>query len=332
MLPLSKPLSQRLSNDAPANAAPKTAEDFANSPKPVVRAITAPRAMVRKLSDPAASGLRIFLFGSAGTGKTYFTKSCLERGFRIVFLSTDIGGSGVSAIEGPLRREGKADLLDNAVDIEINDYATLDTFLSDPTKVWPGIYDFDPDILYWDGFGAFQQIQLMEFVGDMDGGKNATEQRESGLQLEQRDWNLVKQDTIRKLNKFCGLHNKKTGKIWHKLVSAHESIKSKETAPGKSALSETKEPLLSGAGGILTKGAFDLILKTAVRKAKSGEEGDGGGRVYEYVTSGHENLAAKNRGFDLPPVVPGDGGALFVTLLEQRGLTKDQLDASLKRG
>jgi len=97
-------------------------------------------------------------------------------------------------------------------------------------------------------------------------------------------------------------------------------------------LTETKEPLLSGAGGVLSKGAFDLILKTSVRKAKSGETGDDGGRVFEYVTAGHQNLAAKNRGFDLPPVVPGDGGALFTTLLEQRGLTKDQLDASLKRG
>lgn len=330
MLPLSKPLSQRPSNDAPANAAPKTAEDFAVTPSKVTP-LTAPRATVRRLSDPAKAGVRIFLYGPSGSGKSYFAKELLARGFRIVFLSTDIGGSGMAAVEGPLRREGKLSALDNGVDIEIRDYATTMKFLEKPESIWPEIYDFDPDIIFWDGFGAFQQIELMEYVGDMSGGKKSTEQRESGLQLEQRDWGLVKQATIRMLDRFCSLHNPKTGKVWHKILTAHEAIKSVSNGDA-SVLTETKEPLLSGAGGVLSKGAFDLILKTSVRKAKSGEEGDSGGRVFEYVTAGHQNLAAKNRGFDLPPVVPGDGGALFTTLLEQRGLTKDQLDASLKRG
>ena len=68
-----------------------------------------------------------------------------------------------------------------------------------------------------------------------------------------------------------------------------------------------------------------------MRKAKAGEEGDGGGRAFEYITAGHENLAAKNRGFDLPPVIPGEGGELMMTLLNQRGLTKDQIDEKLRR-
>jgi len=219
----------------------------------------------------------------------------------------------MAAVEGPLRREGKLDALDNGVDIEIRDYATTMKFLEKPESIWPEIYDFDPDIIFWDGFGAFQQIELMEYVGDMSGGKKSTEQRESGLQLEQRDWGLVKQATIRMLDRFCSLHNPKTGKVWHKILTAHEAIKSVSNGDA-SVLTETKEPLLSGAGGVLSKGAFDLILKTSVRKAKSGEEGDSGGRVFEYVTAGHQNLAAKNRGFDLPPVVPGDGGALSSSL------------------
>lgn len=314
----------------PKLAAPKTAEDFASGTK-IAKPIKAPRAIIRKLSDPSQAGVRIFLFGPAGTGKTFFSYGCLLKGFRIVFLSSDIGGSGVSAIEGPLRRIGRADALENAVDVEINDYETMEAFLDDPASVWPEIYDFNPDILFWDGFGAFQQIQLMEQIGDMSGGKNSTEQRESGLQLETRDWNLVKNDTVRKLNKFCGLHNRRTGKIWHKVLTAHEAIKSKETAPGKSVLAESKEPLLSGAGGVLARGAFDLILKTSMRKAKVGEEGDGGGRAFEYITAGHENLAAKNRGFDLPSVMVGDGGELMMLLLSQRGLTKDQIDEKLRR-
>lgn len=314
----------------PGAAAPKTAEEFAGTKS--TRVLKAPRATVRSLADPSNAGLKLFVFGPAGTGKTFLSYGCLLKGFRVGFISTDIGGSGVAAIEGPLRRAGRADVLSNAVDVEINDYDTMEAFLANPVDVWPDIYEFDPDILFWDGFGSFQQIQLMEDVGSMDGGKNATEQRESGLQLETRDWNLVKQDTIRKLNKFCALHNRKTGKLWHKVLTAHESIKSKETSPGKSAMTETKEPLLSGAGGIMTKGAFDLILKTRSRNAKPGEEGEAGGRIFEYVTAGNENLAAKNRGFDLPSVMPGEGGELFMTLLQQRGLAKDQIDEKLRRG
>lgn len=331
MLPLSKPLSS-----TPTIPAPKTAEDFATTSSRTT-ALTAPRATVRRLSDPSRAGLKIFVYGPSGSGKSTFIKGLLSRGFRGIIVSTDIGGSGMSAVEGPLRREGRVDALDNAFDIELTGYRMLKSFLDDPAKVCAeadhgfDLYKFDPDFVFWDGFGAFQQIDLMEFVGDMDGGKRATDQRDSGLQLEMRDWGLIKSATIRLLDQFCGLHNRKTGKIWHKILSAHEAIKSVSNGDA-SVLTETKEPLLSGAGGVLSRGAFDLILKTSVRKAKSGEEGDSGGRVFEYVTAGHQNLAAKNRGFDLPPVVPGDGGALFVTLLEQRGLTKDQLDASLKRG
>lgn len=331
MNPLTKTTTTLVNKAASVSPAPKSAEDFASGTT-TVKPITAPRATVRRLSDPSKAGLRVFAFGPAGSGKTFIAKELLARGWRVVFLSTDIGGSGVSALEGPLRREGKAAALENGVDVEIPDYATVETFLKNPAAIWPEIYDFDPDILFWDGFGAFQQIEMIDYVGSMDGGKRSTEQRDSGLQLEQRDWGLVKTATVRLLDRFCSLHNPRTGKIWHKIVTAHEAVKSKEIGPGQAVLAESKEPLLSGAGGILARGAFDLILKASVRKAKTGEEGDGGGRVFEYITVGHENLAAKNRGFDLPAAMPGDGGALFEKLLSQRGLTKDQIDEKLRRG
>jgi hypothetical protein len=320
---------------------------------PLIRHRTPARKQVKRVSvtgwDAVAIGegeyfgfqidgdARFLLGDFTVTHNSTVAKGLLERGFKGIILSTDIGGSGMSAIEGPMRREGHSKELDNAFDVEIGSYEGVKAFLDDPARVCAeasdgfDLYAFDPDFIFWDGFGAFQQIDLMEFVGDMDGGKRTTEQRESGLQLEMRDWGLIKSATIRLLDQFCSLHNRKTGKIWHKIVSAHESIKSKEVSAGNSVLSETKEPLLTGAGGILARGAFDLILKTLVRKAKAGEPGDGGGRVFEYVTAGHENLAAKNRGFDLPAVMPGDGGELFMTLLQQRGLTKDQIDEKLRR-
>lgn len=331
------PLTKTPTIATPSDAAtkPKSATDFANGP--ATKILNAPRASVRRLSDPSNAGLKIFVYGPSGSGKSTFAKGLLEKGFKGIILSTDIGGSGMVAIENPMRREGNGHLLENAFDVEVGSYDDVVAFLNDPDKFCQAVDPtfslnaFNPDFLFWDGFGAFQQIDLMEYVGDMDGGKKTTEQRESGLQLEKRDWGLIKSATIRLLDRFCALHNRKTGKIWHKLVSAHESVKSQEIGLGESALRETKEPLLTGAGGVLARGAFDLIIKTLVRKKKGGEVGDGKGQVFEYVTIGNENLAAKNRGFDLPAVIPGDGGELFMTLLKQRGMTKDQIDDKLRR-
>ena len=324
-------MSLGLKPSNPAPVAPKTAEEFKN---PATTALRAPQIVVRKLSDPSKTGLRLFLFGPAGSGKSFFIKDLLKNGWKVAVISTDIGGSGMAAVEAPLRREGSEAALENGVDIEIRSFEELDAFLRNPAKFWPEIYDWDPDIIYWDGFGAFQQIEINEYVGGMEGEskKGPSEQRGSGLKLEQSDWGLVMNATIRSLDRFCSLHNRKTGKIWHKLVSAHENIKSVQTGPTTSVLGEAKEPLLSGRGGIMARGAFDLILKTQVRKAKPTEEGDSGGRVFEYCIAGHENLAAKNRGFDFEgkAVIPGNGYLLFTEMLRQRGLSKDQIDEKLK--
>jgi hypothetical protein len=321
----------------PTTPAPANAAEFKSGG---VSAVRAPRILVRKLSDPSKTGLRIMLFGPAGSGKTFFVKDLLKNGWKVLFISTDIGGSGTSALEAPLRREGAGSALDNSVDVTVNGFEDLQSFIRKPADYLKpagiDLHSWDPDIVYWDGFGAFQQIEISEFVGSMEAEskKGPSEQRGSGLKLEQSDWGLVRNATIRILDEFCAMHNPKTGKVWHKIVSVHESVKSKEIAPGKTSLAESKEPLLTGAGGILARGAFDLILKTQVRKAKPNEEGDGGGRVFEYVVSGHENLAAKNRGFDFGPdaVIPGDGYAVFQKMLQQRGFTKDQIDEKLKSG
>lgn len=321
----------------PTPAAPKSAEESKSGGMTAVRA---PSITVRRLSDPSKTGLRIFLFGSAGSGKTTFVKDLVKNGWKVVFLSTDIGGSGTAAIEAPLRRElgdEKAErVLENSVDIEMRTYEQVESFLRNPAKAWPEIYDFDPDIFYWDGFGSHQQIEICEYVGSMEAEskKGPSEQRASGLKLERSDWGVVANATARQLDRFCSLHNPRTGKIWHKLVSAHENIKSVENGPGSTTLQEVKEPLLAGRASFMTRAAFDLVIRTQVRKAKPTEEGDSGGRIYEYVVSGHENLAAKNRGFDFggKAIVPGNGYELFTELLRQRGFTKDQIDEKLKSG
>lgn len=319
----------------PATPAPTNAAEFKSGG---VSAVRAPSVMRRNLFDSSKSGLRLFFFGPHGSGKNFSVKGLIENGWKVLVLSTDIGGSGMEAVATPLRNEGKAECLRNCEDLTFppGDYEGFEAFLKKPTIVFPEIYDWDPDIIMWDGFGVFQQDTLQNYVGGMEteSKRGPSEQRASGLKLEQSDWGLVRNATLRVLNLFCAMHNKKTGKVWHKIITCPENVKSKEFAPGKSALAESKEPLLSGAGGIFTRGAFDLIIKTQVRKAKPNEESDDDGRIYEYVIQGHENLAAKNRGFDFggKAVLPGDGYALFTELLRQRGLGKTVIDENLKSG
>ena len=312
---------------------PKSAEEFKSSG---VSAIRAPSVMRRNLFDPTKSGIRLLFFGPHGSGKTYSLRGLIENGWKVLVLSTDIGGSGMEAVATPLRNEGKEESLRGCEDITFapGDYEGFEAFLKKPTIVFPEIYDWDPDIVMWDGFGVFQNDTLYNYISAMESEskKGPSEQRASGMSVDQKDWGLIRNGTMRVLNLFCAMHNKKTGKVWHKFVTCPENIKSKEVAPGKSALAETKEPFLTGAGGVFIRGAFDLIVKTQVRKAKSNEESDDGKRVFEYVIEGHENLASKNRGFDFhgASVLPGDGYVLFTELLRQRGISKNQIDEKLK--
>jgi hypothetical protein len=323
-------------------AAPKTAGDFANTapaakpaPSAGVAVRSNPKIILRRLSSAENKGLKIMAFGQPGSGKSYTAKALLELGLKIFFLTTDIGGSGLSAIEIPVREEGNAHLLENAYEVQLPDYQTVEKFLKDPQKFLLencdfNLYEFNPDILFWDGFSTFQQIDVQEFIGNMQfQGKKASAQRESGLQMDQTDWGNIRNATVRCIDRFCALHDASRGKIWHKFVTSHENIKSQSTADGKSVLAETREPALQGAGANFAKGCFDLVMRTKVVVRSTGVPKDEDPRRFEYVVHGNENLASKVRGFKLPPVVPGDMGALFTELLRQSGLSIGQTDASL---
>lgn len=284
-----------------------------------------PRIVIRKLSSQEKKGLKIMLFGPSGTGKTYALKDLVEMGLKVLVLTTDIGGSGLNAIEIPLRAEGKHHLLDNILEIQLPDYPSVEKFLKDPTKfinkeqAGVDLYDWDPDVLFWDGFSSFQQIDIQEYIGAMEAGKKSTEQRVSGLRMEQSDWGDIRNATVRAANRFCELNNRKTGKIWHKIFTSLESVKSKPSADNKSVLEESKEPALQGAGAIFVKGAFDLVIKTKV-VIKNGGSKDEDPRAFTYVIFGHENLASKVRGFQLPPSMPANFGDLFRSCLSQLGM------------
>ena len=305
--------------------------DFQTPTSTTRKVLTSPRIKVTRGSDKVARVVKIMFFGATGSGKTYSVIALLKQGYKVLLVGTDIGGSGLNTIVLALGAGNP--LLDNITEILLNNDDEVQQFLSDPRTVYPEIYDQDIDFLVWDGFGAWQQVQLSDKIGSMpvtrESGKEVAAEIESGLMFEQAQWGMMRNGTVRALHKFCTLHNKKTGKVWHKIITAHEGYKSKEKkgADKTGGYVETKMPLLQGAGGILSGGAFDLIIRTKVEK----EENDK--RVvtkkYLYQIEG-ENLMSKNRGFELPNIMDADMGVLWDKLSTQLGIHKDATDESLK--
>lgn len=294
------------------------------------KVLTAPRIKVLKGSDKVARVVKIMFFGATGSGKTYAITSLLRLGYRVLLITTDIGGSGLNTVILALGNDNP--LLANITEIILNNDEEVQQFLDNPAAVYPGVYDEDFDFAVWDGFGAWQQVQLSDAIGKMpvtrEGGKEVAAEVESGLMFEQAQWGMMRNGTVRALHKFCTLHNKKTGKIWHKIITAHEGYKSKPPARGQEGkgYTETKMPLLQGAGGILSGGAFDLIIRTKVEKEETPQKVT---KNYIYQIEA-ENLNSKNRGFELPNSMPADMGVLWTKLSTQLGIDKDAKDESLK--
>jgi AAA domain-containing protein len=291
------------------------------------KVLAAPRSLLRKGNDDYNDYIKLFLFGPLGSGKTYTVKALLELGYKVLVLTTDLGGTGTKSVRLPLRRAGRTDLLDNLFEVELSGFDNVVTFLKEPQKLVPEIYDLDIDVLFWDGYSAFQQVDMSEHVGDMtparsEGGKEVAPAVEAGLQFEQAQWGQIRNGTVRTLDWFCAMHNNKTGKRWHKIVTAHESLRNKND--GKGGFVETKEPLLQGAGGKLAGGAFDLVIRTYatanVPSAGSKDEDKASDHKHWYITKGHQNLVAKNRGFDLPTQMEGNFEKLWTELVTQLGL------------
>lgn len=264
------------------------------------------------------SPLKLFAFGPVGSGKTSIMKGLLEHNLKVLCMTTDVGGSGTNSIKLPFRRDGKVALLENLREITLDNDDQVQAFLSDPAIYFPEIYEWDPDFLFWDGYAAWQQVYASEKIGEMPverrGSKELPEAVEAGLQFETPQWGMLRNTTFRSTHKFCSLNNKRTGKLWHKVVTAHEKYSSGAEGEG---LLETGVPLLQGAGGIFSRGAFDLIIRTKEKQGKD-EKGRSVSKFVYEVRAG--NNAAKVRGFDLPVELPGDMYTLWETLKGQLGI------------
>ena len=291
----------------------------------VGKTLTSPRTKARNFaSEDPEIYVKAMFFGSPGTGKTWVVKSLLELGFKVLVVTTDVGGDGLNAIIIPMRREGTWEKFrHNLRSQELTGYEEVKAFFKDPENFegLEDLYQWDPDFIFWDGLSGWQQVDVSQYVGDMtperSGAKGVSDARESGLQFEQADWGQIRNATVRGVDDFCGIRNKLTGKPWHKIVTCHEAVKSKG-ASGGGGFVEAKEPLLQGAGGRIIIGAFDLVIRCTAKSDLTDE--DGSKRIYEYVFPPNQNLVAKVRGYEFPPRMIADPKELITSIFKQMGV------------
>jgi hypothetical protein len=303
-------------------AAPKTATEFAKGTP--VKVLPTPRqGRVKKGDDPAAYSINTMLYGPYGSGKTFCAEALLRLGYKVYFIVTDIGSNGVVAVKMALKKAGLSHLAANYRILEIQGYKEMEEFIKEPASFDPEFYDFATDFLFWDGFGYFQQTDMMDKAGEMiveqndinDGKKEVSELRGEGFKFELADYQVLRNMTVRIVKGFCAVHNKKTGQLIHKIFTCQESLKSKGADKG-GGFTEGSQPLLTGAGGVLTCGAFDLIIKTSKDP-------------YKYRIAGDKNAATKSRGFSLPDEMDADFEKVWKTVADDLDIKTGAVDPSV---
>lgn len=279
------------------------------------------RVIFRRLSDAKGRWVKILMYGQSGTGKTDAIRGFLKAGLKVLVISTDLGGDGLSTVYNNLQEEGLLSLGDNLVHADFPTWDDMADFLNKPESYdlsdlgFKDIYAFDPDIIVWEGFSGFQLYQLDSKVLDMapnrkEGKTNVSEQREAGLVAEQTDWGAIKRGTIDAIGDFMKLHNHFTGKAWHKYMTCLESEPDDKNPK--------RRPLLQGAAGKLLEAMFDIIIE-AKRKEVAGSEPGKPKIVYSYNCVGHDGLCAKSRGYKLDAVETPDMLKLWTKIKTQIG-------------
>ncbi len=261
--------------------------------------------------------VKLMFYGDTGTGKTYTLWELLRLGLNVVYFSTEIGGSGLRTV----KENATDEELSHLFEIEgLTDYQTLTTFLKTPDKLLPDFYDQEIDVIFWDGGTEAQLVQLEEYIGENILPKNEREisdARRSGLQLEQRDWSMVMNGTVRFVKDYMNMYNVKSGKRWHKIMTFKESEKERVEDPtsDKPKYKAKNTMVIHGAAKKLVEGAFDFIIRTRVKTSAVGDKKT----EYLYCTLPSDSQTAKSRGVKLPSEMPADMSVLWPMLAKKRG-------------
>lgn len=271
--------------------------------------------------DAVPEPLRIFMFGKFGTGKTYSLLSLLLAGYKVYYVSTDMGGLGVRSFMAQLRTK-YPHLLKNIRGLSsIETIADMTSFLYNPAKLDPGIWDFDPDFMMWDGYSNFQQVMITD---EMYGAEEA--KLEDRI-TENKEWSKLKNASINSLTRFCRIANPVTGKIIHKIVVSHEDIRNSKSEMGTLPSADGIElyvPWFQGSGKQQIMGAFDVSIRTG-RDKKKLDINEG----YRYYLSGPFNKMPKRRGEAMKKLgdeIPADLMTIVGAIFDEENITKDMVD------
>jgi len=288
----------------------------------------------RRFSEIDINDVKIMLYGPFGSGKTRTVGELLEAGLTILYFSTDSGGSGLLTVKNYLRSKNKMELAKNLIVMESKYLETYDkviSFLERPDKFVDNIYDLDIDLVFWDGFSNFQGEHVSRKVNEnvqsaaAERDKDLTAAREAGMQFETQDWGQVKLATQKASNLFFKMHNKKTGQVWHKIMTCQPTYASKNVGQnsGQSSIIEVRKPQISGQAALSVLAAFDLIIYTSYQKSVSGKAN------YSYILNADNETVSKSRGFDFPDKVEASMSALWAKITDQTGITTKAFDQSL---
>jgi len=295
------------------------------------------KAKAKKASEIEINDLKVMIYGPTNVGKTRTISELLEQGYKVLYFSTDIGGNGLLSVFNALRKADKKDLLENLIVYESKHLQTYDQvikFLERPENYVEGFYDIGIDIIFWDGYSNFQADFIHRKVVDniedkaSSSDKDLSAAREAGMQFEIADYGQIKLATIKSINKFFAINNKKTGQIIHKIMTCHpvyasKAVKGENGAP-TSIMAEVRKPQVTGQAGMSVFGAFDLIAYAGYKRDPLGKSKG----VYYFQTESDELTFTKNRGFDLDPQEKSFGD-IWAKLVDQSGIGKKSFDQSL---
>jgi hypothetical protein len=278
----------------------------AGTPNKKANVVRSPVVRVAGLDEAEDRYLKGMLFGPWGGGKTFTINDMIALGFKVLVLTTDIGGDGLNTVILEQKKRGTPELLKNVKKVEVDDYDACKSFIDKPERYMPDIYEWDPDWIFWDGFSGFQQVDISEHVEDAGKGDD------SDLQFEMNQWGQVRNATIRTVSNFLDMHNKVTGKRWHKILTCQENVK---TRPGKEGGGpvDTVSPLLQGAGGILMGAGFDFIWRVV---AKTKGVGSAARVEYVFETRPSSERWSKSRGFEFPEIMPAKFDTALKSMFE----------------
>lgn len=226
--------------------------------------------------------LRLYTWGTSGSGKTFLLALLIEAGYRVLVLNSDVGGPGLNTAIVYLRQRGKAHLMKNVKVVPVVDYKSVERFLENPAAYYNGatggqdIWDFNPEIIAWEGFGNFQQVHVWNHVADLTGGKKTKEGDLDGLALGTLDYQLVMTATHQCIDSFCRIQSPRTGRYPHKIWQAHVDeglldMEGQKVSQEKAKDQETQRsqrPWIMGKSAKLVLGAADYGFRTFTKEIR----------------------------------------------------------------